>query len=142
MNDQHNHLGCFPKPTTSFTPTETKLLALSVCTVISVWNYSWLYHFSVQLKDYLECSRRRTHQEWFLWIDLQKGLQVHLVALKRPGALLHIACAALWCTVEINVLWLWGQLILNCTCMFVDAVFTGSKWLWILCYVTKWCVML
>lgn len=95
MNDQHNHLGCFPKPTTSFTSTKTKLLVLSVCTCnFCLWNYSWLFHFSVQLKGYLECSRHRTHQEWFLWIDLQKGLQVHLVALKRPRALLHVACAA------------------------------------------------
>ena len=53
---------------------------------------NWLLtnFYFVQLKDYLECSQHKILLEWFSWIDLQNGQQVHLVALRRQ--LLFFAC--------------------------------------------------
>ncbi|EEF45967.1 protein with unknown function [Ricinus communis] len=56
-------------------------------------------------KDYLGYSHHRIHQEWFLWIDPQKGQQVHPVALNAGASKeccdigrykLIMTCITLW----------------------------------------------
>lgn len=76
-----------------------------------IWKFFWcincvfLFCFPLQQKDCLGFNLHKTRQEWFLWIDLRKGLQGHLVVRKCSlgfSIITVLVIVMLYCNAQVN----------------------------------------